>query len=1113
MKARVFLAMLLLVFVLVVGAVSWLVGTTDGARWVMDRLFRALSVTVQTERISGTLADTLSIEGLRIESPDWEVSIRKTSLSCQPFYLLLGNVVLKEVAFQEIVLTDRHPEVKRPLDMTWPRIPPSLSWLKGWIGEVRIDGLIYRKGNGEPILVDSLRTAVDWQTGTLVMRNLTAQTSLGSMEGFVMTGFSRPSLTGNLKIALTKSPADQDSLSLSVRLLPADTPEQMAGSVALTTTSRRQERFRAEGRLGIARDRFVLRDVVVQETGRRGTITATGEVLMSQPDPYSRLRLDADGIDFSGELKFPALLSGTVNILGNIHQYEGSFKLRRHSAAPSWRDVQAAGTFAGDGSQAAIRDMSGRFLNGAFKGGMALSWEKDRRLSWDLKAVNLDPARIKADLQGRVNLNTTGFLRWGGTNPAEGDLKAKLVDSIFQNRTLSGELDAQWRRGSLKAARCELHGRGLDFWIQGTPEEGLSYRFGVSESSNVLPVKGGPFTGNGVLRWRKGELTGKLESRFVSLFSRGHASWVWNDRGLNVKSEMRLEKGGVVEGKFSSPQPVALIIPEEGPFEMTWHSVDLKILQGGMPASLDLQGRLDGVARGRLLKEAHFQTSVKTGVRNGRFSWKGDHGITSVAVERAAADFLWEGARLSGTLGLALTGHGHMEGTYEIPLPAHFPLRMNPDGPLKLQAGGEFREKGFLSVLFPGMVRESRGMLQFQLATAGTWKKPDWSGTATLSGASAQLPVTGIRLENGRAEAVWHQDRVRISSFQLRSGEGDIRGSADVWMKDWQVDRYEGRLTGERFQAVYLPEIRLSVNPDLRFAGTMAGMELTGDVMVHKAQIQQSEREGMVKASRDVVIVDRPPPKKTPSAFGLNTRVTVALGDAFAVRAAGVDARLDGKVLLVSKGFDEPSLEGKISVAKGYYDRSGVKLDIQRGYLVFNGRPAETGQLDILAFRTVRDNIRGEDVHAGVAITGPLRAPLTKLYSRPAMRDDDVLSYIVLGRPFKSGEEKDQQDLLLKAARALLAQSPSSGALQRQLRERLGLDTIDLESTSIGGVSHSLVTVGKYLSPNLYIAFGRSLFTSDYYMLARYNFLKNWHIESKMGLQTGADLFYRVEFD
>jgi translocation and assembly module TamB len=312
---------------------------------------------------------------------------------------------------------------------------------------------------------------------------------------------------------------------------------------------------------------------------------------------------------------------------------------------------------------------------------------------------------------------------------------------------------------------------------------------------------------------------------------------------------------------------------------------------------------------------------------------------------------------------------------------------------------------------------------------------------------------------------------------------------------------------------VYLPEIRISVNPDLQFAGTLKEAAIKGNLAVHQALIQPSEREGMVKPSADVVIVDRREPEKMSPVFVLKTRTSVSLGESFIVRAAGVDARLDGKVLVVSGDFDEPSLEGRIAIAKGHYDRYGVKLNIHRGHLAFSVGPAESGQLDILAYRTVRDNLQGEDVHAGVTITGPLRAPIIKLYSRPVMSDGDILGYIVLGRPVKMGEEKDRQDLLFKAAGALLTGSASSGSLQRQIQERLSIDTIELESATVGGVSHSLATVGKYLSPNLYIAFGRSLFTSDHYLLARYRFLKNWNIESKMGIQTGADLFYRVEFD
>jgi autotransporter translocation and assembly factor TamB len=1113
MKMRGVTALLLLVLSFAAGALTWLFGTNDGARWVMERLFKASPVAVRAERISGSLANTLSLEGLRVESPDWEIDIRKISLSWQPRYLLLGNVVLKEVSLQEIIFTDKQTKIKQPLDLTWPQVPKVLFWFKGHISEVRIDGLKHRTENGHHIPADTLRTALDWRFGTLKIGNLSAQSPLGSLEGFITVGLSRPSLIGALNISLKKTLAAQDRFSISARLLPVDKPEQIAGHIVFTTASRDQERFRMEGRLGIGSDRFILQEIVLQEKGRPGTVVATGEVLVSQPDPYARLRLEAKAIDLSTSFHFPALLSGTVDLSGNMNEYKGAFNLKQHGAAPSWLKMQAAGTFAGNGSQTAIRNLNGRFLEGTFKGNIALSWEKGCRLSWNLDAVNMNPASLKAELPGNVNFNTAGFLHRVGTNPPEGNLKLKLIDSVFQQRTLSGMLDAQWKQKTLKFARCELHGHGLDFRIGGMPEKGLTYRFSISESSQLLPMKGGPFTGSGTSRYEKGEWAGTIDSHFAPLFSRAHASWIWNARGLNIRSEIHPEKGGVMKGSFTSLQPPALKVPEEGTIEVAWNSLDLEMLQQQIPASVGLKGRFDGAVQGRLLKNARFQMSVKTGVSHGHLSWKGNQGITSLTVEKAYADLFWENSTIRGRLHLQLTGHGRMEGTYEIPLPARFPLKINPQGSLNIRADGELHERGLLSVLFPGVIRESRGVMTFQLSALGTWQNPECEAKATVSDASAQLPVTGIRLENGKAEAILHGDHIRISSFRFQSGEGEIHGSADVRMKDRQVDRFEGRLKGERFQAVYLPEIRISVNPDLQFAGTLKEAAIKGNLAVHQALIQPSEREGMVKPSADVVIVDRREPEKMSPVFVLKTRTSVSLGESFIVRAAGVDARLDGKVLVVSGDFDEPSLEGRIAIAKGHYDRYGVKLNIHRGHLAFTGGPAESGQLDILAYRTVRDNLQGEDVHAGVTITGPLRAPIIKLYSRPVMSDGDILGYIVLGRPVKMGEEKDRQDLLFKAAGALLTGSASSGSLQRQIQERLSIDTIELESATVGGVSHSLATVGKYLSPNLYIAFGRSLFTSDHYLLARYRFLKNWHIESKMGIQTGADLFYRVEFD
>jgi translocation and assembly module TamB len=55
--------------------------------------------------------------------------------------------------------------------------------------------------------------------------------------------------------------------------------------------------------------------------------------------------------------------------------------------------------------------------------------------------------------------------------------------------------------------------------------------------------------------------------------------------------------------------------------------------------------------------------------------------------------------------------------------------------------------------------------------------------------------------------------------------------------------------------------------------------------------------------------------------------------------------------------------------------------------------------------------------------------------------------------------------------------------------------------------------VGKYLSPQLYVSLGHSLFTGESLVTARYRLSKHWEVESKSGMQVGADLFYRIEFE
>jgi translocation and assembly module TamB len=133
---------------------------------------------------------------------------------------------------------------------------------------------------------------------------------------------------------------------------------------------------------------------------------------------------------------------------------------------------------------------------------------------------------------------------------------------------------------------------------------------------------------------------------------------------------------------------------------------------------------------------------------------------------------------------------------------------------------------------------------------------------------------------------------------------------------------------------------------------------------------------------------------------------------------------------------------------------------------------------------------------------------VVKLYSEPSMPDTDVLAYIILGHPL--GEDAAQAGLLTAAAGALLARGESA-VLQDRIKRRLGVDVLAVEGT--GDVAGSMVTIGKYLSPSLFLSFGQSIFTNASEARLRYTISKKWELESKVaGERSGVDLYYKIEF-
>lgn len=412
------------------------------------------------------------------------------------------------------------------------------------------------------------------------------------------------------------------------------------------------------------------------------------------------------------------------------------------------------------------------------------------------------------------------------------------------------------------------------------------------------------------------------------------------------------------------------------------------------------------------------------------------------------------------------------------------------------------------------------------VADGGSWQQPQLTGTAHLTGSELYLPSAGIYLKDIRLAAHLEKNLLRIDSLRAASGPGHIEATALITLADWQLARYQGTLRGDNFQTVYFPELRLQCSPELTFSGTPQKLTLRGSVKIPELHIDGLPNQAIAPSS-DAIVEGRTMMTAPAQTLALDMQLQVLLGERVFVKVAGIDAQLGGAVDLSLTSLDRITSRGEIKVVKGNYRTYGVNLDINRGRLFFAGGPIDQPGLDVLALRTVGA------IRAGVLVSGTLVNPVTRLYSEPPLPDVDILSYIVLGHPL--GRSGEQVGLLTQAAEALLT-SGQAEDVQKQIKNRLGLSTLEIQggvggtSGAMGykplavtapgtipadqqaGITETVLTVGKYITPKLYISYGRSLFTGSSLFLLRYDIFRQWQIETQTGSESGVDLFYKLEF-
>ncbi len=464
-----------------------------------------------------------------------------------------------------------------------------------------------------------------------------------------------------------------------------------------------------------------------------------------------------------------------------------------------------------------------------------------------------------------------------------------------------------------------------------------------------------------------------------------------------------------------------------------------------------------------------------------------------------------------GAIGAAgLTGHAELTfiDTGNVRADLDLPSFNRVGTPLENQAlngriVANFSNLGLLEAFVPDLANP-RGTLSADLALGGTVAKPIARGTIQLAGGQVDVPEYGLELRQIELSAQSNGDGPFTVRGGARSGKGNVTIAGTLALDGKSPSRL--KIEGSRFQVANNKEIKAIVSPRIEIAMQGSRIDVTGEVEVPEATIEQEKRKpAAVPVSSDVVILpasDEVVKTPTASPTEIHARVRVILGDKVSIKALGFSGKPKGSLLVTEEPGKATSAVGELTIENGIYKAYGQDLQLERGRLIFAGGPIDNPGLDLKAFRKADDG-----TIAGITVRGTLRSPQATLYSEPPMAEAEVLAYLLLGHPLgqSTGEEGD---LLANAANSLGLKG--GNLLAKKLAARFGLEEARIEST--GGLKDASLVVGKYLSPRLYVTYGLGLFEPVTTFKIRYLLGREWSLQAEQsGQATGADILYSVE--
>jgi translocation and assembly module TamB len=390
------------------------------------------------------------------------------------------------------------------------------------------------------------------------------------------------------------------------------------------------------------------------------------------------------------------------------------------------------------------------------------------------------------------------------------------------------------------------------------------------------------------------------------------------------------------------------------------------------------------------------------------------------------------------------------------------------------------------------MVENPRGRLTLNGSIQGKVDAPRAEGTLRLEGGGGNVPLVGVDYKEVTVEASLAGDRFELATLRVLAGDGPLTGSGGATLTPLNNPAFDFTVEMDRFRVADMALLRTSTSGNLRLSGTAAEPELTGSVRLGETDVWANQ-EGVAATVDTVTLTDadlqalardfgpRVLVRQRESAplerFRIDLDVEMP-GEVWIRRRANpkVDIEMSGRVKVTQEPGEEMQFAGTVRPVpgRGYLGLYGRQFRLVGGEITLDG-PPESARFDIDAEYQVP--APGNPGDPGVLVTVNAKGRLDSLAldfsSEPSMSQDDIVSYIITGRPASDNPLSGSGGSEAAAGLAInrLAESLSSAA-----GEAVGLDVFQIKQEGLSGMT---LVAGRYVASRLFLSLEQPLQVSS----------------------------------